>query len=226
MTTFVQEFVQLRADVIVRWTACWDRIDECEAKLPPETTSVYTDFPAFSLDSYSGGELAAGARLFDAPSGRGSGYRFELDGSGRPLRVRSEHARNGVSWDGIYRYAPTEVENIEWCLETGVPCRYERLLLDDDIVIAHQRLVVNGGGYSPAWWSASRSQVIDEILGNDHNHVIFLWRYPVQEGVTMRGEECHNTDEGAHRATLEYAYAPDGKLQSIVQHRPAAVHLH
>lgn len=217
----MSSFEDLRADLVSRWKAAWDRIGDIDAPLPPGVKTSYTESPAFDLHDYSTTSWKAGARLLASPKSDRS-YELVLDAKGRPLRVRHRHPVNGVSWVGVYRYAADEIEHIEWCVETGAPNLYNRLHLDaDGAVLEEQRLVVNSAGSKRTWIGAPRGDLIAAIVAAPQDHPIYLWRYEVEGGVPRSGEHYQHWSTGVQQAALEYTYAADGSLQRIVEHWPS-----
>lgn len=206
----VPTFDELHTDLMERWRRAWDRVGEIDVKVPVAT--VYTEYPAFGLEGYTPKRFKAGARLMKAKT-TDTRCVYELDTAGRPVKHREDSDVRGV-----YHYATNEVEHIEWNVKTGVPWLYDRLTLDETgAILTEQRYVVHSRGDRPAWVRAHRDQVIGEIVG-DHYNFVYLWRYHVENGVTRSGEEYQHTNRGIDVARLEYTYAPDGKLQRIVQH--------
>src|SRR5688572_33070279 len=111
---------ELRDDLVGRWKAAFERLAEADAKAQGVVQAVFTQVPAFALSGYTTTKFKAGARVSKRPSPDGNDYVFELDSQGRPLQVRYAHKVNRVAWQGFYRYAPDEVENIEFCVQTAV----------------------------------------------------------------------------------------------------------
>lgn len=208
----------LRADLIARWKAAFDRIAEVDAKPQGAVETVYTQVPAFALANYTPKKFKPGTRVSRTPSGDGDDYAFRLDAQGRPLHVKFAHRVNRVSWKGVYRYGPEEVEHIEFCMETRVPSLYNRLVLAGPSVVAEQRFIVNSGGSANNLTRLSSKKKIQEILADPHEYFIYLTRYQVEGGVTRSAEEYQEVSGEVHRPTLEYRYGEDGKLQRIVQH--------
>jgi hypothetical protein len=210
---------ELRADLLDRWKNAFDRIAEVKAPIPAGTERVYTQYPAFALENYSTKKFKPGARVSRAPSGDRD-YVFELDGEGRPLRVRYEHEINRTSWLGAYRYGPDEVELIEVCTQTDVPNLYNRLVLSGDSVLAEQRFVCNAGGSDGRLKNLSTAEKVKHILGDPHGSFIYVTRFHVENGVTRSADEYQEAGGEVCRPRLEYSYADDGRLQRIVQHWP------
>jgi hypothetical protein len=217
------ELDELRDDLIERWKAAFDRLPEVETEVEGErvTQIVYTQYPAFALSNYTPRKFKPGARVSRQPSPDGDDYVFDLDARARPLRVRFEHRINRVNWRGIYHYRADEVEHIEFCMQTGVPSLYNRLLLSGECVLAEQRFVCNGGGSVPRWKGQSPSATIDEILKEPYHRFIYVTLYQIENGVTQSGREYHEVAGSIQRPTLEYSYSVDGKLLRIVQHWPS-----
>jgi hypothetical protein len=208
---------ELRADLIARWKAAFDRIAEVDARPQGAVDTVYTQVPAFALAGYSAKKFKPGARLAREPSRDGDDYTFRLDARGRPLHVKFAHRVNRVSWKGVYHYRPDEIEYLEFCMQTKVPSVYNRLLLAGDAVLAEQRFVCNGGGSSEQLAKLSTRKKIADILSDPHNYFVYVTLYRLEDGVTTAGEELQEVGGEIHRPTLAYTYAPDGKLQRIVQ---------
>lgn len=210
---------ELRADLVDRWKQAFDRIAEVTAPIAADTETVYTQYPAFALESYSAKKFKPGARVSRKPIGDRD-YVFQLDAQGRPLHVRYAHEINRHSWQGAYRYRPDEVELIELCMETAVPNLYNRLVLSGDCVVAEQRFICNAGGTDPRLTKLPTAAKVKHILGDPHLFFIYMTRYHVVNGVTTSADEYREVGGEIHRPTLEYSYADDGKLQRIVQHWP------
>lgn len=210
---------ELRDDLIRRWKEAFDRRAEADAEAPGIAETVFTDLPAFALSGYTPSKFKPGARVRKTPSGDGEDYVFEVDSQGRPLRVRSAHKVNGVEWKGFYRYAPDEVENIEFCVQTAVPNLYNRLVLREGSIIAEQRFICNGGGSGDHLERGSTADKIERILADPHAHFVYVTRYHVEDGLTRSGEEHHEVGGKIYRPNLEYSWA-GGKLERIIQHWP------
>jgi len=210
---------ELREDLVRRWKAAFDRRAEADAKAQGVVKAVFTRAPAFALSGYTTTKFKAGARVSKMPSADGDDYVFDLDSQGRPLRVRYAHKVNRVAWRGFYRYAPDEIENIEFCVETAVPNLYNRLILSGQSVIAEQRFICNSGGSGNQLERGSTVDKIERILADPHAYFIYITRYRVERGVTKSAEEHHEVGGETYRPTLEYGYAGD-KLERIIQHWP------
>ncbi|HMR75231.1 MAG TPA: hypothetical protein PKD61_08965 [Polyangiaceae bacterium] len=204
---------ELRSDLILRWKAAFDRIAEAKAEPRDAAETVYTQYPAYALSGYSTKKFKPGARVSRSPSADGDDYEFRLDAQGRPVHVRFSHRVNRVSWRGVYRYGEDEVEQIEFCMQTGTPSLYNRLILSGPCVLAEQRFVCNSGG------SDKRYKDPQQLLADPHAYFIYITRYQVEDGLTKSAQEYQEVSGEIHRPTLEYAYAA-GKLERITQHWP------
>lgn len=210
-------FEELRADLLSRWKAAFARLAMVKAKVPGVVETVYTPYPAFALANYSPKKFKPGARLAKKPSRDGNDYAYQLDAQGRPLHMRTSHRFNRVDWQGVYRYGETEVEVVEFCMQTGTPSLYNRLILDGQHVLAEQRFVCNSGGSDSGLKKLSTAKKIERVLSDPYNYFIYLTRYRVEDGIIRGGEEYHEVSGKIDRPTLEYTYATDGALQRIVQ---------
>lgn len=210
---------ELREDLVRRWGEAFERRAEAEVEAQDAVETVFTEYPAFALSGYTPAKFKAGARVRKTPSADGDDYVFELDARGRPVRVRYEHKVNEVAWKGFYRYAADEVEHVEFCVQTGVPNLYNRLILAEGCVVAEQRFVCNGGGSGDPLSQGSAADKVQRILADPHAHFIYVTRYHVEGGVTRSGEEHQEVGGKIYRPTLEYSWA-GGKLERILQRWP------
>lgn len=208
---------ELREDLILRWKAAFDRAAEVEAKPKGVLETVYTEYPAFELSAltYSPKAFKAGVRVAKKPSGEPGGWAFELDREGRPQLVR--HPKRGrAAWRGFFRYWETEVEAVEFCIRTGVPSQYGRLVLEGGVVIAEQHFTCNEGGASDALKDGAPADKISRVLGDPSEYFISVVRYESDGARVVSGEEHREVSGERHRIELEYEYEGD-RIDRVVE---------
>lgn len=212
------EIRRLRADLIARWEAAFDRLAELETAAAVEAeTVVYTRHSAYSLDGYSPKRFKPGTRLSRLPISPGDDYVYRLDAEGRPIHVQHEHRFNRVRWEGFFTYRRDQVEYLSFCLETKVPNEYGRLALRDGVVVSSQRFLCNSGGAWPALAEMAAEEAANEILGDSRLYFIFLTDFHVEDGLP-RSADVYPAG-GSDSRRLEYEYSDARKLERIIEHR-------
>ena len=184
---------------------------------PKGSRTVYSQGIRFHMQDWHRPLLAPGGRLLATPI-KGNHYEYELDQSGKPLSVVHQGVLNKakISWRGVFRYLPNEIEFVEFCIQTGVPSTYHRVTLAGQLPASRQFLSIVAGGYNPTWRSMSAEKIREAIRSNPHTHSYRVERYESSEERLSWGE-CLYGPNGASHWTLSFSYAPDGALQRVTQ---------
>lgn len=202
----------LRQDLWDRWRKAFDRRNEAIA--PRGSTPRYSIAPAYSLREYSGGAVAAGAKVSKAPDDKGDNHVYQLDTADRPLHVAMTHLFNRVSWSGFYTYAEKEAEHIEYCENTGVPSLYERVTFLNGSPATFQSLRINTNGSLPAWKKDGKAAIPE----NPNNYQLLTEEYVVTDG-SLQSSRVFTEGLGAPpmESVIEYTYDSDKRLQQKTQ---------
>ncbi len=96
---------ELRADLVTRWKAAFERRPAVKAGAPEAAQTVYTRYPAYALSGWSNGKLKPEARVSRTPGTDGRDFVFLLDAAGRPLHV-GRRCFDGYSFGVVPRGAP------------------------------------------------------------------------------------------------------------------------
>lgn len=210
----------LRDDLWARWRREWDRLPPKGS--PPEAARVvYARGPVYDLKAYTPRAFKAGARVSAEPIAGIDNWIYTLDGRNRPLSMESRHGFNRIDWRGVYRYTADEAEYAEWCLQTGVPSQYDRIVFERGAPATFQRLVINARGSFPVWRSLFRSRLASVIASDPKNYRMLIEAYDAPAGRIEQADQ-HSEGLGAPpmRSRLEYTYG-NGTLLRIVQLWPS-----
>ena len=201
---------QLVEDLRARWRQQFGRVSGVYSAAERGKRVIYARAPLFDLKNFTPSKLPAGGRVLDEPVPGCDHYIYRLDARGRPVHMSHRHSHNGFDWEGAYRYAPEEVEYVEYCLQTEVPSQYTLVTLRDGHLASFQRMVVNGAG--------SYSRDADQVESDLRNYLIWVEQYDAIDGRIESGRS-YSFGFGSHsqRSTLSYSYGAGGKLERIVR---------
>jgi len=217
----MQSLDALRADHWDRWAQQFDRLPELDEAMERGVRTVYGRGHLFDLRTYKPGKFLPGRRHSPEPFPIQDNFVYQLDEMGRPVHMSMRHSVNGIDWRGMYRYADDEVEYVEFCLESGIPSRYQRMTLRDGVQTSCVSLHVNCGGHFPAWKDLDRPEIIERIMYDPRNYLIWAEQYDVEKRRIQSGRSITKGFSGPEQTTtLEYLYSEQGKLQRVVRQWP------
>jgi len=209
---------QLREDLWLRWRAAFDRTGDLRSF--PEASGdrkVYASNARFDLRDYRPGSFPAGGRVLkQLPEGPNVFYAYRLDKAGRPVHMNASHVVNKIDWEGLYLYSDTEVEYVEFCLQTKVVNNYTRIAFHNALPVTMQHLKVNGGGSHLGGRTGKKA--IDFIASSAFNYYVQVEEYDSSDGRINSGKALsEGMGTPQTRFVLEYSYSGTGELLQVIR---------
>lgn len=139
-------------------------------------------------------------------------YGFNADGF--PCYVKFEHEYNQIVWEGFYTYSDDEVRYLEFCINTGIPSAFTRMVFQDGRKVMLQRLVVNGrgSGYS----DLLKDEIVNKLKSDSSSLIITVTRFEYIGDRIDRSSSVHIMPGlGKYTSHDEYAYDETGVLERI-----------
>ena len=215
-TCHVDTLDQLREDLWTRWRNAFDWIGELRSA--PQASGdrkVYANSARFNLRDYRLDSFPAGGRVLKEPPKEANFYyAYQLDERGRPVHMSARHIVNKIDWEAFYRYSETEVEYVEFCLQTKVVNDYSRVAFHHGVPATFQHFKVNGGGSHLAGRTGKKA--IELIASSSFNYFIEVEEYDSCDGRISSGRAfTEGMGTAQARYALEYSYSENGKLLQV-----------
>lgn len=208
---------ELYQDIFNRWVKAIDEIDTIAGYREKVSVIKYASSYRYDLKDYNKADFPAGGDLLDHNPDEEMGYRkYGLDNTGRPVYVCFEHKWNKVTWEGFYNYSDSQVEYLEYCLNTNAPSCLKVIKYKNNRKVSYQHFSLNGGGTGSPLIKDGKEAYIDSIQKNEYSIISNVEEY-IYEGERIIKAECFSVSPGIGQFTFEksYTYDDQGELSEI-----------
>jgi len=207
-----------KEELIERWLQAFDEIDDF-AFFESKTVKIkYADSYRFDLKDYKNGRINKGGKLLDKKINDKSDYHeYGFDKKSFPTITRFRHTWNKIDWIGFYRKEKNLLEYIEFCVNSKVPSKFQRIIFENGKKISYQSLIINGGGsFRPDF---SKSEILNYIVENTSSFFLSIQKYEYKNDIITKGYGLANTP-GIGEFTFNdiYKYDEEKRLTEITRY--------
>jgi len=207
---------ELLDDLLQRWEQAFNDIHLIDHYKNQVNTIKYADGSRYDISKFDRASFPSGGSMIDDSSGleHAEKYKYGFDETGLPCYVCFGHVYNKVNWEGFYTYTDNEVKYLEFCLNTGVPSEFTRIVFQDGRKVLLQRLVVNGRG--SGYPHLSPQERVDTLKNDESSFFITVISFKYEANRISRSSSIHITPGlGKYTTYDEYTYGESEVLDSI-----------
>jgi len=207
---------ELLDDLLQRWEQAFDDIHLIDYYGDAVNTIQYSSGSRYDISKFNRTSFPSGGPMIEDSRGleHSDLYKYGFNETGLPCYVEFGHVYNKVAWKGFYTYSGDEVKYIEFCLNTGVPSVFARMVFLDGRKVMLQHLVVNsrGSGYP----HLTPQERINELKNDESSFFITATSFKYEGDRINTSSSIHNTPGlGMYTTTGEYIYDETGVLEKI-----------
>ncbi|NIG56950.1 hypothetical protein [Chitinophaga sp. Cy-1792] len=203
------------------WKSLLSPADSISLASSQVQTTLYSDGSRYKLDDYTKTGFPAGGPML-AESETMEGHPLDawgLNADGLPCYTRAVHAYNQLVWEGYYQYSENQVAYIEYCINTGLPSKVQRLTFEGDKKISAEWLSLNGRGSMENLTGYTPDEMVEELRNDAHTLIVNITRYDYdQEGKISQASHFYISPGGGQfTAHSVYNYDQHHQLDNIRQ---------